>query len=162
MGLFDKLRKKPKELSIEDKEDYIYDIYKKIDKKCNYKDNLDVLNHPERTLYVAVMLEIDVHNGGFEEYFCSQSANYYEEVVSSFEELGSFEAANICHRAIHAFREKLPLNRQEREDYYNAVFEDNIDEILYNCEVELKEKSNDLTSLYYDYIKINEAYFTDI
>lgn len=160
MGLFDKLKNKPKELSIEDKADYVYSIYKKIDQKCNYKDNLDVLNRWERSLYVAIILEIDVHNGGFEEYFYSQSADYYKEVVSSFEELGCYEAASICHRAISVLGEKLPVNRQEREDYYNDVIQDSIDEALYNCEVELKEKSDELTSCYYDYIKVNETYFT--
>ena len=161
MGLFDKFRNKPKGLSIEDKGEYVYSIYKEIDKKCNYKDSLDILNHRQRNLYVAMMLEIDVYNGGFEEYFCSRSADYYKEVVSSFEEIGSFEAADICHRAIRALGGKLPVNRQEREDYYNDVIEDSIDETLYNCEVELKEKSDELTSLYYDYIKINEVYFTN-
>lgn len=161
MGIFDKLRNEPKELSIEDKGEYVYAIYKEIDRKCNFKDNLDILNRWERSLYVAMMLEIDVYNGGFEEYFCSQSSDYYQEVVSSFEELGSYEAAQICHRAISALGDKLPVNKQEREDYYNDVIEDSIDEALYNCEVEMKEKSNELTSLYYDYIKINENYFTN-
>ena len=161
MGLFDKLRNKSKELSIEDKEAYVYSIYKAIDKKCNFKDNLDILNHWERILYVAMMLEMDVHSGGFEEYFCSQSADYYNEVVASFEELGSYEAAHICHRAIRALGDQLPNNRQEREDYYNDVLEDSIDEILYNCEVEMKEKSDELTALYYDYIKMNESCFAN-
>ena len=31
----------------------------------------------------------------------------------------------------------------------------------YDCEVERKEKSVELTALYYDYIKNNEACFTD-
>lgn len=154
MGLFNKLRNKTEELSVEDKAEYVYAAYRKIDRKCNFKENLDVLNQWERNLYIAVMLEIDVHNGGFEEYFCSQSADYYKEAVSSFEELGSYEAANICHRAISALGENLPVDRQEREDYYNDIMEDSIDETLYNCEVELKEKSDELTSLYYDYIKM--------
>lgn len=161
MGLFDKLRNKPKELTLEDKADYVYSIYKKMDRMCNFKENLDILNHYERNLYVAIMLEIDVHSGGFEEYFCSQSADYYKEVVASFEELGSYEAADICHRAIRALGDDLPVSRQEREDYYNEVIEDSIDEILYNCELELKEKSDELTSLYYDYIKMNEVYFSN-
>lgn len=159
MGLFDKLRNKPKELTIEDKADYVYDIYIGIDQKCNCKENLDLLNHYERTLYVAMILEIDVHVGGFEEYFYTHSSDFYKEVVSAFEELGSYEAAEICNRAIKALGDNIPVNRQEREDYYNDVIEDSIDETLYNCEVELKEISDDLTSLYYDYIKTNEAYF---
>lgn len=153
MGLFDKLRNKPKELTIEDKADYVYGIYKNIDKKCNYKENLDLLNHYERALYVAMILEMDVHVGGFEEYFCTHSSDFYKEVVSAFEELGSSEAAEICHRAINALGDDIPVNRQEREDYYNDVMEDSIDETLYNCEVELKAISDELTSLYYDYIK---------
>lgn len=161
MGLFDKLKNKPKEISIEDKEDYVYGFYKTIDQKCNYRENLDLLNHWERVLYVAIILEADVYNGGFEEYFCSHSSDYYKEVVSSFEELGSYESARICHRAISALGVNLPVNRQEREDFYNDVIEDSIDEILYDCEVELKEKSEELKSLYYDYIKTNEDYFSD-
>lgn len=159
MALFDKFKHKSKELTIEDKSDYVYSVYKNIDEKCNYKDDLDVLNHYERTLYIAIILEMDVYNGGFEEYFCSQSADYYQEAVSSFEELGSYEAAQICYKAIKTLGEGIPLNRQEREDFYNDVIEDSIDETLYNCEVELKEISDNLTSLYYDYIKANEMYF---
>lgn len=161
MGFFDRFRNKQTELSIEDKADYVYDIYKKIDKKCNYKDDLTALNHYERTLYVALILENDVHDGGFEEYFNSQSADYYQEVVASFEELGSYAAADICHRAIRALGENIPTNRREREEYYNAVFQDSIDEALYNCAEELKEKSDELTALYYDYIKRYESYFVD-
>ena len=159
MGLFDRFKNKPKELTIEDKEEFVYHIYCLIDKKCNYKDNLDLLNQYERNLFVARMLEIGVYNGGFEEYFCSLSANYYKEVVASFEELGSYEAADICHRAISALGDELPINRQEREDFYNDVIEDSIDEILYNCELELKEISDELTTIYYDYINNNEPYF---
>lgn len=161
MGLFNRFRNKPTELSIEDKEDYVFEIYKKLDKKCNYKDDLTALNCYERNVYVALMLENDVHEGGFQECFYSQSANYYQEVVASFEELGSYTAADICHRAICALGENIPVNRREREEYYNAVFDDSIDETLYNYEVELKEKSDELTALYYDYIKRYESYFTE-
>lgn len=159
MGLFDKIRNKTKEITLDDKEEFVYHIYCLIDEKCNYKENLDLLNNYERNLFVARMLEIDVHNGGFEEYFLSLSADYYKDVVAAFEELGSFKAADICHRAISALGDELPLNRQEREDYYNDVIEDSIDEILYNCELELKELSDELTTLFYDYINNNEAYF---
>lgn len=159
MGLFDKLRKEPKELSLEDKAEYVYDIYLDIDNRCNNKENLDCLNQYERNLYVVIMLKIDVYDGGFEDYFCSHSADYYKEVVSAFEELGSHEAAQICQRAISALGDDIPLNRQEREDYYNNIIEDSIDEILYNCQVELNNITDELTLLYYDYIKMYEPYF---
>lgn len=45
--------------------------------------------------------------------------------------------------------------------YYNAVLEDSLDETLYNCEVELKDQSNELTALCYDYIKNYISHFTD-
>ena len=159
MGLFDKFKHKSSELTLEDKADYVFSIYKDIDEKCNQKDNLDILNPCQRTLYVALMLEIDVHTGGFEEYFYSQSANYYKEAVESFEEIGSYKAGEICHKAISVLGDGLPIDRAEREDYFNEIMEDSIDEILYNCEVELKELSDELTSLCYDYIKSNEIYF---
>lgn len=161
MGLFDMFGDNPTELSIEDMAEYVYGVYKAIDEKCNYKDNLTVLNSYERNLYVAMMLEIDVHNGGFEEYFYSQSADYYPEVVTAFEELGGYDAAYICRKAIGALGESIPVHRREREEYYNAVFEDSLDETLYNCEVNLKEQSDELTALYYAYIKNYESYFTD-
>lgn len=159
MGLFDRMKNKSNELTVEDKGNYVYRIYKEIDRKCNFKDDLTLLNPYERTLYMAIMLEIDVHTGGFEEYFCSQSADYYKEVVSSFEELGSYEAAEICYQAIKVLGDGLPTDRKEREAYFNEIFEDSIDEVLYDCEVKLKEISDELTSLYYDYIKVNEVFF---
>lgn len=161
MGLFDKLKNKPKELTLEDKGDFVYSIYKIMEEKTNYKENLDALNEYERTLYVAMMLEIDVYSGGFEQYFLNQSSDYYGEAVSAFEAIGSFETAQICHNAISALGNNIPTNRQEKEDYYNDVIEDSIDEILYNCEVELKEKSDELTALYYDYVNSNEIYFSE-
>ena len=124
-------------------------------------DLLSVLNPYERNLYVALMLEIDVHNGGFGEYFTSQSADYYQEVVAAFEALGGYDAAYICRKAIAALGENIPVNRREREEYYNAVFEDALDETLYNCEVELKEQSDALTKLYYDYTGNYESYFAE-
>lgn len=64
MGLFDLFREDSAELSVEDMADYVYGVYKVIDKKCNYKDDLSVLNPYERNLYVAMMLEIDVTTAG--------------------------------------------------------------------------------------------------
>ena len=125
MGFFDLFREDSEELSVEDMADYVYDIYQKIDKRCNYKADLSVLNPYERNLYVAVMLEIDVHNGGL------------GEILNS------------------------PVPRREREAYYNAVFEDSLDETLYNCEVELKEQADALTALYYEYIGNYESYFAE-
>lgn len=159
MKLFNKLMNKSTELTIEDKTDYVGKVYNNLKEKSNCTENLDLLNHYERTLLIAIMLENDVHIGGFEEYFCSHSADYYKEVVACFEEIGSYEAGEICHRAISTLGEELPVDRQEREDYFNDIMEDSIDEALYNCEVELKEKSDELTSLYYDYIKANEYFF---
>lgn len=159
MKLFDKLMKKSTELTLEDKADYVGKVYYALKEKSNGTQNLDLLNHYERTLIIAIMLENDVHIGGFEEYFCSHSADYYKEAVACFEELGNYEAGEICHRAISMLGDELPVDRQEREDYFNDIMEDSIDEILYDCEVELKEKSDELTSLYYDYIKANESYF---
>lgn len=161
MGFFDLFREESEEPSVEDMAEYVYDIYKAIDKKCNYKADLSVLNPYERNLYVALMLEIDVHNGGFEEYFTSQSADYYQEVAAAFEALGGYDAAYICRKAIAALGENIPVNRREREEYYNAVFEDALDETLYNCEVELKEQSDVLTKLYYDYTGNYESYFAE-
>ena len=161
MGLFDLFREDSAELSVEDMADYVYGVYKVIDKKCNYKDDLSVLNPYERNLYVAMMLEIDVYNGGFEEYFKSQSADYYQEAASSFEELGGYDAAYICRRAIGALGDGLPVTRREREAYYNAAFEDSLDETLFDCETELKEQSDELISLYYAYIPNYESYFAD-
>lgn len=161
MGFFDLFREESEEPSVEDMAEYVYDIYKAIDKKCNYKADLSVLNPYERNLYVALMLEIDVHNGGFGEYFTSQSADYYQEVAAAFEALGGYDAAYICRKAIAALGENIPVNRREREEYYNAVFEDALDETLYNCEAELKEQSDALTKLYYDYTGNYESYFAE-
>lgn len=161
MGFFDLFREDSEEPSVEDMAEYVYDIYKVIDKKCNYKADLSGLNPYERNLYIAKMLEIDVYNGGFGEYFTSQSADYYQEAVSAFEALGGYDAAYICRKAIEALGENIPVNRREREEYYNAVFEDSLDETLYNCEVELKEQSDALTALYYEYTGNYESYFAE-
>ena len=63
------------------------------------------------------LLEAEVNNGGFSQYFLNSSAETASFVVSALDTIGAFRAADICKRAIGcAFPGGLPADPQAIAD----------------------------------------------
>jgi len=127
-------------------------------KKCRYGDAMESLSAPERVFYITQSLEMEVNNGGFSQYFFNSSGDFANEVVNAFVEIGAIKTAEICKKAVAIFGEKVPADRFERDD----VISDNeeLEEILCECDDAFYKYPDALTTLNYEYVMKNKAFFT--
>lgn len=75
---------------------------------------------PEERLYFAVgILDGEVHNGGFHQFFWNSSGGYYRYAASGLDELGAGQALELLQRAKEiAFGDKPPpLDWKERRTF---------------------------------------------
>ncbi|MBO5064804.1 MAG: DUF4375 domain-containing protein [Clostridia bacterium] len=62
----------------------IFDVYEHICDKCEYGDTIENLNECERVFFVTQILETEVNNGGFLQFFDNSGGNFANEIVNSF------------------------------------------------------------------------------
>ena len=96
------------------------------------------------------MLDGQVLNGGFEQYFHNYSGCTIAFVVEALEAIRAIELANICSRAIKiGFPKGLPL--QLDPDSISATFSPS-PEKLDSLAKEYYKTSDDVTALLYDFV----------
>lgn len=142
---------------IEDESSFVIEMASYIGKICEYGDNMNALNENQRTFYITYTLEGEVNNGGFSQFFFNSSGDLANEAVSAFEKIGANKTADICKKAVEIYGESVPLDRDEREAL--LIDNDEVDEILNDCDNAFFEYEDDLTALNYQFIINNKDSF---
>ena len=140
---------------IEEKENFVVEMDKYIAEKCEYGDSMETLNAEQRILYITQALEMEVNNGGFAQFFFNSDACLGNEIVSSFEKIGAMKTAEICKKAISIYGDKVPNDRDEREEILtpdDEKEEERIEAILNECDDAFFEYEEDLVELNYQFI----------
>lgn len=107
---------------------------------------------PQKIFSTVWMVEAEVNNGGFSQYFLNSSAESVPFVVEALQTIGAHATADICKRAIDtAFPAALPptVGRVRSEA---AGFSDAILEKLESLDQEFFAYPNDLTDLLFNYV----------
>ena len=105
-----KFFQKSKKEKVNNVNNYIINMYESISIKCNYGEDIDKLNKYEKVFYVCQLLESEVNNGGFFQFFYNFSGIFTYELVDSFKEIKAHKTAEICKKAISTLNFKLPQN----------------------------------------------------
>src|ERR1044072_3156637 len=82
-----------------DKEKILYELQRTGKAKCRAEDFAEQ-SIPQKVFSSICALEVEVNNGGFEQYFYNPSAVTVGFVVHALEIVGALEAAALCKRAI--------------------------------------------------------------
>ena len=138
--------------NIEDKVNFVVEMGSYTAQKCEYGDNISVLTKPERVIYIVTTLDGEVNNGGFDQYFWNSSGNQANELVDAFIEIGAPQTAAICEKALSVFGGHVPEDRDERNEVFDALDGDLVDEILSECDDAFYDYEENLTDLCYEYI----------
>ncbi len=109
------------------------------------------LSEHEKVLFCVWMLETEVNNGGFNQFYWNSAGDFSIETVESLNKIGAVETSSIVQAANDNFGEAGPpkerINRQEvleeLEDK-GALKLDSLDEEFYSY-------PDDLTELMYQY-----------
>ena len=146
--------------SITDKSDFVIAMSEYITKKVQYGKNVAALSEAERVFYITQILEMEVNNGGFSQFFFNSSGNFSNELVSAFTAIGAHKTAAICQKAINAFGRDIPVDWEERREMLDELESDEIIEILEECDSAFFAYEEDLNELNYNFVMNNKEQFS--
>lgn len=158
MGLFHFFKKKAeqkKDESANASYNLVPDMSIHIAEKCQYGSAMENINEYERVYYIVQELEGEVNNGGFAQYFYNPSGNFAGETVNAFIQIGALKTAEICKKALSAFKAELPADSTAREEMLDNLDWDGIggvNDILDECDHSFYAYEDDLHSLCLAYI----------
>ncbi len=133
---------------------FIIKMFDKICNKCEDGDDMNQLNEYERAFYINQILEMEVNNGGFFQFFYNSSGNFANEIINTVSKIKAFEFVEICKKALEFFDGEVPTDIEERRDFLdeldNEEIFDHLDSAFYAF-----EDNNDLNQLNYNFIQDN-------
>ncbi|MBP3322019.1 MAG: DMP19 family protein [Clostridia bacterium] len=138
------------------KNNFVVNMCETVCKKCEYGNDIEQLNEHERIFYVTQILEQEVNNGGFSQFFYNSSGGLSNELVDAFTKIGAFKTAEICKKAVAVFNGKVPTDRDEREEVLDSL---DCDDVLSACDDEFYEYEDKLEELNYAYIMDHRSSF---
>ena len=144
---------------IMDANDFVMAMMEYLEEKTQYGEDMSVLSAEERIFYVTQTFEMEANNGGVSQFFYNESGRFASELVNAFNEIGAKVTAGICQKAIEAFGREMPVDQDEREDMLDEL-EDEISEILEECDSEFYNYEDNLSELNYNYVMKNKTSFT--
>ena len=132
----------------QDEETIQYHISNAIGKKSNSGEDLSKLNDYEKVFLVMDELEMEVNNGGFDQFFLNTDGRYNDILVSSAEAIKANDMAEICKKALAIYAE-------------HAGEEDAIEE-LNECDEAFYASEDYITGLSVQYAKENKEQFKEL
>lgn len=127
-------------------DDFLRDeIFDNLCKKSNYGTNRDALNDYEKVVWVVLRLEMEVNNGGFDQFFFNTDDRWNDILVSSMKAIKAWNVAELCEKAIAIEAKQLDLDEQL--------------ELLNECDNAFYDSTDNLTALSLQYAKENKKHF---
>ncbi len=148
--------------AIEEKENFIFEMSQYISQKCGYGESIESLNEEQRVFYITQVLEMEVNNGGFSQFFFNSDGIFANELVESFEKIGAVKTVEICKKAVSIFGDEIPTDRDEIQNILvpdDEKEEEKIEKLLNECDNEFFEYEDDLVELNYQFIINNKESF---
>jgi hypothetical protein len=133
-----------------------YYVLRKME-RCSFED----LSHPEQVIACLTEVEMEVNNGGFDQYYGNSPGDHAQDAVAALRELGATHTASLLVEANAAFgpagpdpdREKRWAQMEGLDESRRAEWGD-LDTAFY-------EYKDNLSQLAAAYIRKNQRYFTD-
>ncbi len=122
-----------------------YHIYNALCEKSNYGEEFSKLNEYEKVFLVMDKLDMEVNNGGFDQFFHNTDGHYNDILVSSAEAIKAYDIAKICRKALAI--------------YAKNVEEDSVIEELNPCDDAFYASEDSITGLSVRYAKENKEQF---
>ncbi|WP_445722177.1 DMP19 family protein [Flavobacterium sp.] len=129
-----------KALLIKDETESILEIQEILWKKTELFDDFGNLNEAEKTFLYVEILEAEINNGGFDQFFFNSSGDYANEILEALKKIGALKTVKIVEEAYKNFPENpIPKDNNIRR------------EILENINEQTSEKWTQLEDKFYLY-----------
>lgn len=127
--------------------------------KSKYGERVDLLNEEERVVLFIEMLEAQVNNGGFYQYFFNSSGNYVYETLKSLKRINAHTTTNLLQRAINIFPvSPVPKDQKVRRETM-VELDDSFSEELNKLDDEYYQYSENLAKLLIEFVRKNKDKF---
>ena len=80
--------------------DLFEELYDGLLKKSDYGDKKEELSDGEKVFLSMALLETEVNNGGFDQFFFNTNDEWNDLLVSSAQAIKAFDIAKICEKAL--------------------------------------------------------------
>ncbi len=98
--------------------DPLEELWKSLVKRSSADPYLESFSENELTYFTVTLLEGEIYNGGFDQYFSNSSGNFYREAMAGLEELGANQSLKIARKAAEVIfgAAEPPRDRTKRWD----------------------------------------------
>ncbi len=146
--------------TLDDENKFVTAMSGYLGKKSDYGDHLDALTERERIFYTADVFEGEINNGGFEQYIYNSSGQSANEIIAALNTIGANQIAEIYQKIFDIFGCKIPTEQEEREEWFDEKLDDELEELINQCDSDYYDLSLDTDKLKYNYAIKNKAYFS--
>ena len=120
-------------------------------------------NKSKRSIYMIWLLEAEVNNGGFNQFYYNSSGEFYRDVPASLETIDALKFAKLVRKANETYEKENDTISQHLDgtiEGFSKSYEDNplneFDTEFYNL-----YKAEDLKQLQIDFVRKNKHDFTE-
>lgn len=138
--------------------DKILAIGKIIGRKIPATDIFDNLNDYEKTFIYIDILEGEVTNGGFEQFFFNSSGAFSHEILEAYHRINADFTADIIYNAISLFP-TLPVPKDLNIRRQVLLDDASITSLWDDLDHQFAKSDENITELLIDFIKRNISYF---
>lgn len=143
-----------------------YHISNALCEKSNYGEEFSKLNEYEKVFLVMDKLDMEVNNGGFDQFFDNTEGHYNDILVPSAEAIKAYDIAKICRKALAIYAKNVDAESViEKRAYhdsmeymqiykYDPIFPD-----LNKCDDAFYASEDSITGLSVQYAKENKEQF---
>lgn len=127
--------------------------------KADYGDDLQNITDAEKTFIYVDILEGEVNNGGFDQFFFNSSGEYAHEALEAYERIGAYKTADLIYRAIRLFPVlPIPKDTETRREIMREL-DDSISRKWNKLDDEFYEYEDNVAVLMIEFIKKNRIEF---
>ena len=146
-------------LQLEDETEIVIEIGQMLWNKSENDKDFESLNAMEKNVLFVEMLEGQVNNGGFDQYFFNTSGEYVYETLNALKEIKAPQTTGILNRAINVFPTlPIPKDTDQRRELMKLIPE-SVSDTWAKLDDEFYKYPENLAGLVIEYVKSNKADF---
>jgi len=141
-----------------DEEELAISMFEFICQITDYGEDISELSQPQKNFYYIQLLEAEINNGGFDQYFFNSAGEFAQETILALGEINAIKTVTILQSAIECFPNKIaPKDRFDRQTAMEEI--NNREESFDVLDEKFYKYEDNITVLLSDYIIKNKAFF---
>jgi len=147
-------------LALENDEDLAREVGYYVLRKLD-ATSFEKLSHPEQVIACLTEVEMEVNNGGFDQYYWNSPGDHAREAVAALEELGAQHTATLLKEANGVFGEGGPDPDRDKRGMQMDALPKGARDRWFDLDGAFYEYRDDLSRLAAGYIRRHRDDFTD-